>query len=166
MLLRLVLGLLKGGVLGGAIAALLVFGLGVANLTGLFAYLSVMLTSVLVALVAGKPIWARGAWVEVLLKGVAAATLSAGLMYAMQRYLPGEVAIGATPLSQLPLFYLPSVAMLLAIFFEIDNDDTERIKGAKATSDRVRVDDTSSAELSEQDNLEDEVEPRSRQARS
>lgn len=165
MLRRLMLGLLKGGLVGGTIAASIVFWLGVASMTGAFAYLSVMVAGVLVAFIAGKPIWARGAWVEVLLKAIAAAALSAGLLFLLQRYMPGDLTLGSTRLAEMPLFFLPSIATLLAVFFEVDNDDEEQVADSTSVSKRSRVDDTAGT-LTEQDTFEEEAEPRSRQVRS
>lgn len=138
------MGLLKGSLIGGAIGGLLAFALGIPLLSGWFAYLAVILTGVMVALLAGKPVWARGAWVEVLLKGIAAAMLGAGLLYAVRNYFDTTLALGSSltgSLSQLPIVILPLVATVLAVFFEVDNTDAPE-QNDSAQTDRVRVDDT------------------------
>lgn len=142
MLKRLLLGLLKGSLIGAGVGSLLVFVFGVSTMGSGLAYLAVVLTGILVALLAGKPIWARGAWVEVLLKGVAAALVGAALLYGVRNYLDTTVAFGPSmtgSLSQLPLAILPLVATVLAVFFEVDNTDEPEL-GDSDKGQRVRVD--------------------------
>jgi len=131
MLRRLLLGVLKGTLIGAFVGSLLVFVLGVSLMTGFLGYLAAVFTGMCVALLAGKPIWARGAWIEVVLKGVAAAVLGAGLLYGVRTFLDTTLALGSLgsgSLSQLPLVMLPLLATVLAVFFEVDNTDepTER----------------------------------------
>ena len=134
MLHRLLLGLLKGALVGGGLGAIVVFGLGLTTLTGFLAYATAITAGVIVALVAGKPIWTKGAWVEVLLKAVAAAPVAAGLVFALGHLLRSTLSLGSfgngTP-SQLPLVILPLVATLLAIFFEIDNTSDNDTAGPR-----------------------------------
>lgn len=134
MLRRLLLGFLKGGLVGGALGAVLVFGLGITALTGLLAYAMTVAAGIIVALVAGKPIWAKGAWVEVLLKAVAAVPAAAGLVFAARHVLQGTISLGplgSGPASQLPLVMLPLVTTLLATFFEMDNTDEQGAPGSR-----------------------------------
>ena len=155
MLRRLLFGLLKGGLLGAALGALLVFGLGVPALAGFGGYLAVMLTGVLVALVAGKPIWEKGAWVEVLLKGVVAALLSAGAFYVIAHYVTGTAATAdLVPFGQQPLFVLPGVATLLAMLFEADNTKDD---GPPDPSEKKRVD--MADNVFEEDDAADQIAP-------
>lgn len=125
MLKRLLYGLLKGSLVGGVLAYALVAGLSVTTLTGALAYLAVILAGVATAVVAGRPIWATGARIEVLLKTVAAALLSSGFLFLARRYFPAQMdlgALGSGPLVELPYVLLPTVSTLLAVFFELDND--------------------------------------------
>ncbi len=137
MLRRLLLGFFKGLLIGGALGAVLVFGLGVTTLTGLVAYVTAVGAGVIAALVAGKPIWAKEAWVEVVLKAVVAAPVAAGFVFAMRQWMTSTWSLGplgtGTP-GQLPLVLLPLVATLLATFFEMDNTDED---GGAATKRRV-----------------------------
>ncbi len=137
MLRRFLLGTLEGALIGAALGALLVYGLHIALLAGVLGYLAAVVTGLCVAAIAGKPIWARGAWVEVLLKAIAAAALGAAGMFLMRHYL--DVSLSAGPLgtglpAELPLVALPFLATVLAIFFELDNTgDDEEIAPAKAS---------------------------------
>ncbi len=126
MLRRMLLGVLKGILIGGLVGGLWVFGLGTPLVAGFLGYVAAILTGVCAALVAGKPIWARGAWIEVLLKSVAAAVLGFGVMYGVRNWLDTTLSagpLGQGLLSELPLVMLPLVATVLAVFFEIDNTD-------------------------------------------
>src|SRR6185295_12299013 len=87
MLGRLVIGMVKGLIVG----SLLGFGLiklGVAvPLGALIAYSAAALTGVVIGLVAGKPIWAKDAKIEAGSKAVVGALLSLGLMAAARTWL-------------------------------------------------------------------------------
>jgi hypothetical protein len=79
MLIRLVLGLLKGLAIGGLVG----FGLaklGLAAPAALFAYTAAALVGALVGLIAGKPIWAADGRIEAGLKAGFGALLATGLM--------------------------------------------------------------------------------------
>ena len=144
MLRRLLLGVLKGTLIGALLGSLLVFVLGVSLMTGFLSYLAAVFTGVCVALLAGKPIWARGAWIEVLLKGVAAAVLGAGLLYGVRTFLDTSLALGSLgtgSLSQLPLVMLPLLATVLAVFFEVDNTDEPAERPEDDRQKRLRVTD-------------------------
>lgn len=142
MLRRLLLGVLKGILIGGLVGSLLVFGLGMPLMTGFLSYLAAIVTGVGAALLAGKPVWARGAWIEVLLKSVAAAVLGFGVLYAVRNWL--DTTLSAGPLgqgsfSELPLLMLPLVATVLAVFFEIDNTDEPPAETRDGDAKRLRV---------------------------
>jgi hypothetical protein len=160
MLRRLLLGLLKGTLLGGALGLVLVFGFGVSSLTGVPAYGAAILAGVCAALVAGKPIWASGAWVEVLLKSIAAAAVSVVLLWVMRTYLPVSASLGplgSGPLSGLPLFVLPGLASLLAILFELDNNGDVPASVAPRPNQRVRATDASTENRPAADDYADDV---------
>ena len=142
MLRRLLLGVLKGTLIGALVGSLMVFVMGVSLMTGFVGYLGAVVTGVCVALLAGKPIWARGAWIEVLLKGVAAAVLGAGLLYGVRTFLDTSLALGSLgsgSLSQLPLVMLPLMATILAVFFEVDNTDEPRELSKADQDKKLRV---------------------------
>ncbi len=149
MPIRLVLGLLKGALIGGLI------GLGLAKLGfvapgAIFAYLGIALTGALVGLVAGKPIWAEGARIEAGMKAFAGAVLGLGLLWVVRRWLTiplpvslgafsapnealGETAANGT-LGGLAVSSYAIVAAVLGGFFEADNtpDGESKSGGAKA----------------------------------
>jgi hypothetical protein len=130
MLKRLLLGLVIGLVVGGLAAGVAIEGLGLMDFTGAggaaIAYVLAALTGVLVGLVAGKPIWARGGQIEAGLKAFFGALLGAGLMFAIRSWLDvtvdlGALHAGAGAIKDLPAAALPVIAMLLGGFYELDN---------------------------------------------
>jgi hypothetical protein len=131
MLKRLLVGLVVGIVIGGVAAAAIIKGLGVTTFaaTGIgpaFAYLAAIATGVVAGLVAGKPIWAKGAWIEVGLKAFFGSLLAAGAMFALRRWgtVPVDLAaLGAGPIGLLPATSLPILATILSVFYELDNTD-------------------------------------------
>ncbi|MBW2529075.1 MAG: hypothetical protein JRI23_33165, partial [Deltaproteobacteria bacterium] len=72
MVLRLLIGLLKGLVLGG-LAGYGLASLGFAAPSALIAYPAAVVMGLVIACLAGKPIWAKGARIEVGMKAVVAA---------------------------------------------------------------------------------------------
>jgi hypothetical protein len=132
MIRRLLVGLVLGFLVGGAMAAALVSGLKTATFLGsggtLLAYLTAVVTGVVTGLVAGKPIWAAGAKIEAGLKAVFGALLAAGAMFALRQWaggvtldLSGIGAGGPAPLAELPAASLPLIAAVLGGLFELDN---------------------------------------------
>jgi chromate transport protein ChrA len=140
MLGRLLIGIVKGVILGGLL------GFGVAKLgfpapPALIAYLAAAVAGVLVGLIAGKPIWAKDAKMEAGMKAVIGALLASGLMYAARRFLtmPVPIALGplgataesANTVGALALTSVATVAGLLGGFYEADNTPGETADGAK-----------------------------------
>jgi hypothetical protein len=132
MLRRLILGLVIGALMGGAVAAALVAGLNVLVFSGplgvLIAYASAALAGASTGLVAGKPIWAPAAKVEAGLKAFFGALLAAGAMFALRQWGAGLVvdlavlhAGGPAPVGELPGAALPLIAAVLGGLFELDN---------------------------------------------
>lgn len=157
MLRRLLLGMLKGALIGGLVGSLWVFVLGIPLVVGILGYVAAILTGVLAALVAGKPIWARGAWIEVLLKSVVAALLGAGVMYAFRSWLDATISVGPLGqglLSTLPFIMLPLLATVLAVFFEVDNTDEPAAERDDQQAKRMRVNGDGAAANDEADELE------------
>ena len=179
---RAIVGLLKGLLIGGLIAFGVVQGLGLTTFGAALAYTAAVVTGVLTALLAGRPVWAREARVEAAVKSVAGALLAAGVMFALRKW--GTVTLdlsalgaGAGALAELPAVALPVVATVLALVFELDNtgDDearsrrgsgraTRNAKAAKAEGARARVGDL--ADDAESELLaEDEAPPEQRRRR-
>ena len=162
MLARLIMGLVKGLVLG----ALVGYGLAAAGMGApgaLIAYPVAVVVGVLTALVAGKPIWAKDARIEAGTKAIAAAILAPGLMWLARSYatmglpfdpsaLPGLEGLAGSELT-LGTFAVTSVAMvaaLLAGFFDADNSPSsdgessgDKTKGT--SKKRIAVDDEAAA---------------------
>lgn len=150
-MLRLVLGIVLGALVGAAVAALAVKVLMITTLGALVAYPMAVLVGVLTGLVAGKPIWAKGARIEAGLKAVFGALLAAGLMYALRTWVGFEVdlsafGLGQGALGQLSAVVFPTIAVLLSLVFEVDNlfgkkDDDGDDAGSKTrvAGDKAKV---------------------------
>ncbi|MDI3284894.1 hypothetical protein [Polyangium sp. 15x6] len=132
MLGRLIIGIIKGLVVGGLIG----FGLlklGFAVLPVWLAYIAAAITGVVIGLVAGKPIWAKDAKIEAGMKAVVGALLGAGLMFAARKWL--TMYLPTEPLSQIgvmtkseairfgyfPITSLAAIAAVLGGFYDADN---------------------------------------------
>jgi hypothetical protein len=124
MLKRIVLGPLKGGVIGALVAAALIWGLKLSALTGALSYLAVTGCGFVCGIVAGKPVWAASAKTEALLKALAGGGMAAAILFVLRRFVKNEVElgpIGSGKLLELPLLVLPAVGAILALLFEIDD---------------------------------------------
>ena len=155
---RALIGLLKGVLVGGALAAGLVYGLGIPVFAAWLAYVAAIVTGAATGLVAGKPIWQKDGRIEAGLIAVAGAVVAAFAMFGVRQWLGisidlGELGKGA--LGDLPLTSLPLIATALALFFEIDNTGDDSKAGPKdktrVTDDKARVDEVA-------DDLADEAE--------
>ena len=124
MLKRLVLGPLKGGLIGALLAAALVWGMNVSVLTGVLSYLAVTACGFVCGIVAGKPVWAASAKMEALLKALAGGGMAAAIVFVLRRFVRNEVdlgPLGSGKVLELPLLVLPAVGAILALLFEIDD---------------------------------------------
>ena len=182
MLGRLLIGIVKGVVIGGLLGfALVKLGLGMPG--AVIAYLAAAITGVVIGLVAGKPIWAKDAKIEAGMKAVVGALLGAGLMYAARRWLtiPLPFALpnlaGANEsLQELPktagtfggvaMTALAAIAALLGGFYEADNTPEAEGDKAKATPAGAKKDAkagskriAAAADPSELDELDGEADP-------
>ena len=155
---RLLVGLVKGTVLGGLVAALLVAGLGITSFAGLLGYLAAVGTGAFIGLVAGKPIWRPGAKVEAGLKSMVGGGVAAVVLLLLRKWLGVDVdlsayGLGHGSIGDLPVVALPAIGAGIAAFFEIDNTDamaTDVQDGKKARiaseKQRVQADGAASAE--------------------
>ncbi len=148
LLLGLVLGLLVGGLLGVGIAQVIP-----GAMTGVFGYAFAAVAGVLVGLVAGKPIWAKGAQIEAGLKSFFGALLGAGILFGL-RYVPFTLpALAGFPAAELgrhAVASLAAVATILAIFYELDNtgepeEEKPKARVASGGSDKARLASSGSA---------------------
>jgi len=179
---RMLLGLLKGGLIGGLVGyGLAVAGLGVTS--ALIAYPIAALVGVLVALIAGKPVWAEDSKIQVYLKMGVGALFAPGLLFLARRFLtmglPFDAGVlpGVSQLQSAPaigMFAVSALAMVgavLAAFYDADNspdgqgDDKEAQSSKKASASKRRI----SAEVAaitglDVSEIEEAEEARSRQA--
>lgn len=126
MIGRLLLGVFKGAFVGAALAAALVYGLHVTTWGAPLAYLFGAAAGVLVGLVAGKPIWAKGAKIEAGLKAFFGAALGVAAMWGARKWLGfpldlGPLSDGAAPLGAIPAASVALVATAIAMLYELDN---------------------------------------------
>ncbi len=146
MFKRLVVGLIKGLVIGGAIGAAFHFGLGLPVLAGLGGYLVAMTAGATAGVLNGKPPWRQAIWIESVLKAVFGLGVGALAFWAASKYapfalpfeLPGVEA--GTPWTSLPLLSAPAVAALYGAFIELDNtDEDDEAEGGSGKKVRARV---------------------------
>jgi hypothetical protein len=174
MLLRLVLGLLKGLAIGGLVG----FGLaklGLAAPSALFAYAAAALVGALVGLIAGKPIWAAGGRIEAGLKAGFGALLATGLMALARNFLGfampidlgslaaanqslGETAAQGT-FGGLAIVSLAMVAAVIGAFYDADNtpepEGSKKVEQGSAPKARIGA---KAAAADDLDELEEEEE--------
>jgi hypothetical protein len=138
MLRRFLLGLIEGLVIGLALAVASARGLGLATPGRVTAAVLAGAVGFLVGLVAGRPVWARDAKTEALLKAGVGALVGAGLSLALGHWLAAPVdlsqfALGAGPVGKLPAVSLPAIACALSLFFELD-DTSSRTAPARVAA--------------------------------
>ena len=165
MLGRLILGILKGAIIGGIVAAVLVKGLGVTTFGAVLAYVVAVVTGVLTGLLAGKPFWKHGAKIESGLRAGFGALLAAGAMYAIRTWLPfnldlSQFQAGAGAIGELPAASIPLISAALAMLFDVDNtpggDDEEETKDKKRVAgEKKRIADADSMGVEELDETEE-----------
>ena len=148
---RLLIGLLKGLVLGAVIG----YGIAAAGLSWPFVfYLGAALAGTLIALVAGKPIWAQDARIEVGMKALAGAILAPGLMWLVRSFasvglpfdvsaLPGLAGLegAGLTLGTFSVSALAIVAAALGAFYDADNQPGAKGEAGQrvATPSKKRV---------------------------
>jgi hypothetical protein len=167
MLGRLLIGIVKGLIVGGLVG----FGLaklGFAAPGAIVASVAAAVTGVLIGLVAGKPIWAKDARIEAGMKAFVGALLGAGLMYAARRWLSmpvplelPELGAGAGTFGGLAITSLAAIAAILGGFYEADNTPTEGAASSEAPAKELpaaknkRIDASAlDAELEDEDEAE------------
>ncbi len=119
--MRLILGLIKGAIVGGGVAyATLVLGLT----TGGFLYVACALAGALAGLVAGKAPWRADTMFTPILKMIVGAVLGVVLAVAGVHFLPeGAIQLGSLGTADLrsTITLAPAVAILYALFVEVDD---------------------------------------------
>lgn len=131
MVKRLLLGLLKGLVIAGALGALFFYAFGLHAVSGVGAFLLAGLATMIAGVFAGQPPWKAGAWVGSILKGLFGFGLGAGLYWVLQRFAPGTDisamlrASEPTTLATAPVTFMPIVASVYAMLVELDDGAVE-----------------------------------------
>jgi hypothetical protein len=130
-MIRVLLGILKGGVVGAAVgfaATRVGFGAGAA------AWLVYGLIGFLVGIVCGKAIWRHDTLVTPLLKGIFGFLLGMGLYWLAGKTLGGVPSPVAIPglvstsdkIAAVPLLLGPIIGILYGIFVEVDDGERKR----------------------------------------
>lgn len=124
---RLLVGLLKGLVVGGAIGAIFQLALRWCPTSEWLGYLIAMGTGATAGLLAGRPPWAQEAWIEGVLKAVFGLGIGALLFWLGVRFANFTVPFAfahapqGTPWTEVPLLYAPPIAALYGAIIELDN---------------------------------------------
>jgi hypothetical protein len=146
-IVRLFFGLLKGLIIGGLVG----WGLAAAGMTGAaFAYGGAAVVGVLVAMIAGKPIWADDSRIQVILKMVAGALLAPGLLLLVRKFLPlglpfdtailpGVASIKNATIGGFALTSLATVGAVLAAFYDADNSESKNSDTASSKGPRIEA---------------------------
>jgi hypothetical protein len=135
-MLRVVLGLLKGGVVGAAIG-FLAFKVGITS--GATALIACGLVGGLAGIVAGRPPWRHDTLWTPLIKGIVGFGVGAGLYLLAHKLLGGMHLAFATgmgapdrPLVEVPFLLGPIVGAIWGILVEIDDGGGSKATAAKA----------------------------------
>src|SRR5262245_35599880 len=134
-MVRLLLGIVKGGVVGAALGFVAWKG-GIGG--GGASWILYGIVGFVVGIVCGKPIWRQETLWTPLLKGLFGVAVSTGLYFGARKLLGGfqapfGPALGAPnePLVSVPVLMAPILGMIYGIFVEIDDSD----RGAKKAAD-------------------------------
>jgi hypothetical protein len=125
-MLRLVLGILKGAIVGAAVGyGAWKIGLGGAGSLGFIVY---GLVGALVGVVCGKPIWRQETLFTPLLKSIFGFGIGVGLFFGARKVLGGmhlgiATGLGApdSPLVDLPFLLGPLIGLVYGAFVEVDD---------------------------------------------
>ena len=135
--------------------------------TPLVVYAAVAVVGAMVGAVAGRPIWAREAKLEALLKSLAGGFVAMTAMYGARKWLGGThvnlEALGGTSgsIGNVPAAALPIIGALLGFVFQVDD-----AFGGETEAPRRRVESPSprGAEKSTDEAADDAAEPSERRA--
>jgi hypothetical protein len=126
-MLRVLLGILKGGIVGGAVG-LLATRLGLGD--GITGYAVYGVVGFLVGIVCGKAIWRQETLWTPVLKGVVGVVVSLGLTWGARKLLGDfklsfvtELGAPDAPVASVPLLLAPLVGIAYGIFVEVDDGD-------------------------------------------
>jgi hypothetical protein len=149
MVKRLLLGLLKGLVIAGALGALFFYAFKLQAVRGVGAYLLAALATLIAGIFAGQPPWKKGAWVGSILKGVFGFVLGAGMYWLVQKFAPSVDlqpilhSDGPTTIATAPLTFMPIVGSIYAMLVELDDGAEEGSTADPAVTKKtgIRVED-------------------------
>ena len=123
--MRVILGLLKGGLVGAAVGGL-ALQIGVAG--GVAAVVSYALVGGLTGILCGRPPWRQDTLWTSALKGIFGIAVGVGLYFLARKLLGGvHLALAARlgapdrPLGELPIVLGPAIGALWGIFVEVDD---------------------------------------------
>jgi hypothetical protein len=142
-MIRIFLGLLKGGLVGAA------FGFGAARLglsTGALAWPAYGALGFLVGVVCGKPPWRQETLWTTLMKGIIGFVMCMGLYWVAQKVLGGikapslvvaELGLAAdTTLASTPVLLAPLIGIVYGIFVEVDDGGKTAVQNGAAKPKR------------------------------
>ena len=135
-MLRVILGLLKGGVIGAAIGGLaLQVGVG----GGFVAVLTYAIIGGLVGILCGRPPWRQDTFWTSTLKGIFGVAVGVGLYFLARKLVGGahvsfltQLGVPDRPLGELPIVLGPLIGAIWGIFVEVD--DAGSADAAKANA--------------------------------
>ena len=135
-MLRVILGLLKGGIVGVGIGVLAnKFGV----VGGVTAYVAYGVVGGLVGIVGGKPLWRQETLWTPLLKGIVGFLIGMGLFWAAGKLfgavkLPLAAGFGAldAPVVEVPYLLAPIIGIVYGVFVEVDDGASAARADAKS----------------------------------
>jgi hypothetical protein len=120
---RLLLGLLKGVLLGGGLGAAFQHGLGWVAVPSLLGYLLAIGITGTTGIVAGKAPWRKDAWIEAAVKGLVGAALGGLAYWGLSQLtwpLPYPGLAESVPAAGLPVVFGVALAGLYGAIVELD----------------------------------------------
>jgi hypothetical protein len=140
-MVRVLLGILKGGVVGAAVGfAATKVGFG----TGAAAWLVYGVVGFLVGIVCGKAIWRQDTLVTPLLKGIFGFAIGLGLYWVAGKvlgdhHLPMATRLGLPdePIASIPLLLGPAIGIIWGIFVEVDDGERKKAPELPAAPKKV-----------------------------
>jgi hypothetical protein len=136
-MLRLLLGILKGALVGGAVG----FGAWKAGLGGgVTGWLVYGAIGFLVGIVCGKPLWRQETLWTPVLKGLFGVLIALGLTWIGRKFLggfslplPQSLGLPEGPVVSTPVLFGPLVGIVYGIFVEVDDGERKAKEAAAQT---------------------------------
>lgn len=134
-MLRLVLGVLKGAIVGAAVG----YGAWKLGLGGALGFVVYGLVGALVGVVCGKPLWRQETLFTPLLKSIFGFAIGVGLFFGARKILGGmhlaiATGLGAPdrPLVEVPFLLAPLIGLIYGAFVEVDDGSGSKAAPAAA----------------------------------